>query len=163
MPKKAVLLFTLLALVACLLSYKLGSVPVALAKARPAQQDEAERVPPPLPAPPAEWVVTNTTNGPTAAMAIRAGVAGVQHVADCVSFSAIDPGSLAEERAQLLDGTTLLAQWVIAAPPTTSAQGSVSLCGISVVGSVGNSMTLSFTGSASTVVESVNLFGHDAT
>jgi hypothetical protein len=39
----------------------------------------------------------------------------------------------------------------------------VSLCGLNVVGSVGNSMTLEDTGYSSTGAQSVNFVGHDAT
>src|SRR5438445_7877281 len=88
MPKKAVLLFTFLALVACFLSYKLGSAPVALAKGRPAQQDEAGRVPPPLPTAPATWTITSTGSlGHVVSISRPAGGSGVKHVATCITAS----------------------------------------------------------------------------
>jgi len=159
---RKVLASALLALVACLLTLEISSAPTALAKSRPARQDETS-APPPLPAPPAEWVVSNEIAG-AAAVATKAGISGVQHVADCVSFSTVDPGtSGAVEIIQLLDGSSVLMQWVISSPPITSAQGSISVCGLNVVGSVGSAMTLEFTGSSTTTRESVNLVGHDAT
>jgi hypothetical protein len=55
MPKKVVLPFALLVLAACFLSYKVGSAPTALAKARPAEQDAAL---PALAASPGTWTLT---------------------------------------------------------------------------------------------------------
>ena len=84
MPRRAVLTFTLLALSACILSYKLGAAPTALAKSHPGQ--ETVTAPPPLPAPPAEWVVHATAAAGSIASTTRAtGGTGVQHVIDCIS------------------------------------------------------------------------------
>jgi len=159
MPKKAILLFTFLALAACFLSYKLGSVPVAMAKARPALQDD-ERVPPPLPAPPAEWVVFKTAVGNVLATAVKPGVAGVQHVVDCVTFTGYVSSGSQTTFVDLIDGSTGIMQWSFL---LTTQSSQVSLCGLNVVGSVGNSMTLEFTNANVNSEESVNLIGHDAT
>src|SRR5437660_100372 len=108
MLKKTVLALTLLTLTACLLSFKFRSSPVALAK-NPAQE-EASALASALPAPPAEWVVNDIGGGTTAASVTRAGVAGTQHVADCVAFS-MEQGSNTSNfniGVQLLDGSAVL-------------------------------------------------------
>jgi len=46
MTKKILPLFALITVAACLLSYKFGSAPVALAKARPAAQDSSDSTSP---------------------------------------------------------------------------------------------------------------------
>ena len=85
MQRKAVLLFALLTLAASLLSYKLGSAPVALARARPSQQQTAETGFPSLPTPPAEWSISSAPGPGGAASVTRAyGGTVVQHVADCI-------------------------------------------------------------------------------
>jgi hypothetical protein len=136
MTKKVLPLFVLVTLAACLLSYKFGSAPVALAKARPNAQDiSAEAVGPlTLPAPPAEWVVHDFEVNPNIASVTKAGVTGVQHM-----------------------------EWEFALPNKDNGIGQVSVCGLSVVGGVGNSMTLKFVNTTNFAGESVNLVGHDAT
>ncbi len=173
MPKKAVSLFTLLTLIACLLSYKLGSMPVAFAKSHPAQQEAATEpaAPPPLPAPPAEWVVFSAPAvGSLAAVVKSAGGAGVQHVADCVSASitAASGAGGGAAHAILFDlpatgGSQVLADWVLPVPASGSGGGSLNLCGISIVGTSNGRMELQFDASGSTIIETVDLIGHDAT
>jgi len=80
MLKKVSFLFAILMLAACFLSYKLGSSPAVLAKSRPAQE-QTFGAPPPLPAPPAESVLSNYT-GTGIASVTKTGAAGVQHVVD---------------------------------------------------------------------------------
>lgn len=157
MSKKTVFAFSVLALTACFLSYKVGSAPVAFAKPRAPQ--EAQAVSATLPAPPAEWVVSgiSQTTG-TGASATRAGVSGVQHVADCVSFTSFTTETGVAGLAQLLDGNTVLMEWLL------PSQAVMNLCGINAVGSAGNSMILRFNGSPNpNSGQSVNLVGHDAT
>ena len=167
MTKKVLPLFVLVTLAACLLSYKFGSAPVALAKARPNAQDiRAEAVCPlTLPAPPAEWVVHDFEVNPNIASVTKAGVTGVQHVADCISANGLVSGSGAADWSQLelLDGATVIMEWEFALPNKDNGMGQVSVCGLSVVGGVGNSMTLKFVNTANFAGESVNLVGHDAT
>jgi len=168
MPRKTVLLFTLLTLVACLLSYQLGSAPSVLAKSHVTAQDAAANVPPPLPAPPAEWVVFDYASG-TAATTTKAGAAGVQHVADCISFSGVVTGnspSALTATVELLDGSTIIMRWDPGLPTRAAGNAQVNMCGLNVVGTVGNSMTLEFTSGTSgnsLTLENVNLVGHDAT
>ncbi len=165
MQKRAVLTFTLLALTACFLSYKLGSTPSVLARSHAMPQDEAANVPPPLPAPPAEWVLSDFEYTKVASVT-RAGVAGVQHVVDCVSVTEDDTGTAGtayDGRAELLDGSTVVMTWDVPATYYATGAGQVSLCGISVVGTAGNGMTLEFIGRGTGVEQSVNLIGHDAT
>ncbi len=169
MPKKAVLAFSFLALTACLLSYRLGSSPAALAKSpTPGQESSA---PPPLSAPPAEWAITGANTGSTTpASAVKAGAAGVQHVADCIAASGYITGSDPvpfPTQVLLLDGTVVLMRWEIVLPSYTAGYFQVGLCGLSVVGTTGNSMTLEFFSAQDTAtsvsLETVNLIGHDAT
>ncbi len=166
MSKKVVFLFTLLTLIACFLSYKLGSAPVALAKARPTgQRAEAETAnPQTLPAPPAEWVLTDLAVNPTLATVTKAGASGVQHVADCISATGFETGSAGSwSHLELFDGDALIMEWGLAEPLIANGMGQISICGLNVVGTVGNSMTLEFDSSPAGGEESVNLVGHDAT
>src|SRR5260370_7352034 len=69
MTKKVLSLFTLITLAACLFSYKVGSAPVALAKARPSPQETADSATAlTLPAAPATWALWtgggNAVQGP---------------------------------------------------------------------------------------------------
>ena len=54
-------------------------------------------------------------------------------------------------------------KWGHAEPNVVNGMGEVTICGLSAVGSVGNSMTLKFDTSVLGGEESVNLIGHDAT
>lgn len=151
MSKKTVFAFSILALTACFLSYKVGSTPTAHAAT--------------LPPPPAEWVLSDfsETAGVDASVT-RPAVAGVQHVADCVSFSSYTTGTSIFGHIALLDGTTTLMFWTVPQANTASGSSGVSVCGLNVVGSVGNSMTLQYqSGTANPNAQSVNLVGHDAT
>jgi hypothetical protein len=173
MPRKAVLLFTLLALTACFLSYKLGSSPVAYAKSHPAQQDSPTEgaAPPPLPPPPAEWVVFSAPGvGSLASVTKPGGGAGVQHVADCVSASvtAFSGSGGGVSRAVLYDlpvtgGAHALAEWVLPVPASGSGGGSLNLCGVSIVGTFNGGMELTFDSFGPSVIETVDIIGHDAT
>jgi len=166
MQKRAALTFTLLALTACFLSYKFGSAPVALAKSHPSQQ-EIGAAPPPLPAPPNEWSLTNLQVSKTfGANVNKAGVAGVQHVADCIMASAVTaPGSsiLGPVTVGLFDGNNALLELYLPQPYASSGQGQLSLCGLNLQGTAGNAMSLSIGGYlTATPWTSVTLVGHDA-
>ena len=170
MQKRAVLTFTLLTLTACFLTYKLGSAPTVLAKAHTTPQDESARVLPPLAAPPGTWVVTSTPAEGTPASAVKAaGGSGVQHVASCVSATILNfNGTLHATTLQLYDGTTLLMQWYVLVPISTTGSEpgyfSFSQCDINVQGSPNTSMTLKLenTVNAPNQEENVNLVGYDA-
>jgi len=54
-------------------------------------------------------------------------------------------------------------EWDFAEPAYNYGIEQISICGLKVVGSVGNSMTLQFGGSPVAGAESLNLVGHDAT
>lgn len=159
MPKKVALLFTLLTLIACILSYKLGSPPVALAKARPALQDAAT---PALPAPPAYWVAHSIT-ATGAAQAVKPAQAGVQHVVTCISATVTNPTSGGSPIVlQLFDPIQgVVMEWYVPIVPGTSGLGQVSLCGLYVVGSVGQAIYLQFQSSGGD--QTVNMIGYDAT
>jgi hypothetical protein len=174
MSKKVVLPLTLLFLATCILSYKLRSVPAALAKGRPAQQDLAERVPPPLSAPPAEWSISSAPGSGGAASVTRAyGGTGVQHVADCIiATTYYQPGNGTSagpsNQVYLLDipasgGQTYLGIWNIATPNSLYGMSTISICGLSIVGSSNAEMKLAFSNSGTDIVQSVTLVGHDAT
>jgi hypothetical protein len=167
MSKKVILLFTFLTLAACLLSYKFGSTPVALAKGQAIQPETAASTPP-LPAPPAEWSLFNVQHSSTTeAIVIKPGVSGVQHVADCIVVTATTtPGTSPNGPMEvaLIDGTTTLMFWYLPEPPYSTGQGQVTLCGLNLQGTAGNSMTLASSGfQAADPWITVNLVGHDAT
>jgi hypothetical protein len=118
MPRKALLLITLLTLIACLLSYKLGSAPVAHAQS--------------LPAAPSTWQVSVGGVGGIAVASRAAGGSGVQHVATCISMvvaASSSATSEATEAVTLRDGAensgTVLQTWDFFVSPGSSS--SVSL------------------------------------
>jgi hypothetical protein len=102
---------------------------------------------------------------PTIASVTKAGVAGVQHVADCISATGFVTGRTTGtwSHLELLDGSTVIMKRGHAEPNVVNGMGEVTICGLSAVGSVGNSMTLKFDTSVLGGEESVNLVGHDAT
>ena len=130
MPKKAVLTFTLLALAACFFSYKLGSSPVALAKSH-SPQDGA--VAPPLPSPPATWVLHQDGNAPSS-VTKPAGGAGVQHVVDCISATVTQANGQQAGgiiNLQLLDGAGIqYLQWGLPIAANTGPPSQISICGL---------------------------------
>jgi hypothetical protein len=114
MQKKVVLLFSFLVVAASILSYKLGSTPVALAKGRSTAQEDSDRVAPPLPAPPAEWVVYNI-GSLSPAKATRGAVSGVQHVADCISVTTSNQATATGGGSVLLlDGSNIITKDTLA-------------------------------------------------
>jgi hypothetical protein len=123
---KVVFLLILVTLTAGVLSYKFGSTPVALAKARPNPQDASESpVPLTLPTAPAIWSVHSTGANGVAANATRpAGGAGVKHVASCISatFYVQAGGIYHGNGVSLLDGSTTLLYWEFAIPTARRPQ-----------------------------------------
>jgi hypothetical protein len=166
MTKKILPLFALITLAACLLSYKAGSAPVALANARSTPQDASEsEVPLALPTAPATWTLTaeDVSGGTTFASATRpAGGAGVKHVATCISFSFYQTsgsGSFLYLRDGPSKTGTILFQLI---PVATSAPSVLqSVCGLNIVGSPNTPMTLEFATDFAGQ-EALNLVGYDA-
>ena len=148
MTKKILPLFVLITLAACLLSYKIGSAPVALAKARPNPQDASESAAPmTLPTAPGTWTVTGAGgSGQRVSISRPAGGTGVKHVATCIIGDYIVAPSASAAAGQVislrdgLSGTgTLLASWGFYVLPGTSFN--VSFCDLNVVGSPNTPMT----------------------
>ncbi len=163
MTKKVLPLFVLITLAACFLSYKFGSSPVALAKARPTAQETSESaVPLTLPTAPATWTVSAGSSGTQPATVTKAaGGAGVKHVVTCISFSESNfGGSGYDYNVALSDGVTgNIWRQTISVPAGTVVS---SVCDLNIVGSPNAAMTLAFGGVASGFGEFVNLVGYDA-
>lgn len=167
MTKKVLPLFVLITLAACLLSYKVGSAPVALAKGRAAAQETSDSATPlTLPAAPATWTLWNAGGNTTAPITVTqpAGGAGVQHVATCVIATFVNSAASAGgDTVTLWDGNysigKVLLAWDLRALIGTS--DSVNLCGLNVVGSANTPMTLSILDYAQ-VGGTVGLIGYDA-
>jgi hypothetical protein len=148
--------------IACVLSYKLGSTPVALASARPAAQELTAA--PPLPTAPTTWVLTTATNvGGVISVTRPAGGTGVKHVASCVTGSIVNNVSNSQNLIlTLVDGNlggTKLMEWEGAALPGTSTN--VNLCDLNIVGPANTPMTLQIGGVAG-VGDCIRLVGFDA-
>lgn len=134
-----------------------------------------------LPAPPVEWSYSSASNlNGSATQSFSAwpanivvpAVSGVRHVVDCVSitvgWTGNTQGSPEFAVVQLQDGvagSAALLQWAVL--PQINAQ-TINLCGLNVVGTAGNAMTLTITkggnyyGFEYTEYASLNLIGHDA-
>ncbi len=164
MTKKILPLFALIALAACLFSYKLGSAPVALAKARATPQDTSGSATPlTLPAAPATWSLWAGGGNSTAGVIVTkpAGGAGVQHVATCVMITYFNNGATGFTglSAYLDDGSNTLQGWNLAAP--TGGSSSVNLCDLNIVGTANTPMTLNIGDNTNRYV-TVGLVGYDA-
>lgn len=164
MPRKVVFLFALLTLTACLLSYKFGSAPLALAKGRASAQETSESAASlTLPTAPATWSLTSGLKGSGGALITKpAGGSGVKHVATCVVATLSNNGGSFTPTLTLWDGNTsgtLLLEWALF--PYTTGQTSVNVCDLNVVGSANTPMTLDIGAGANQFV-SANLVGYDA-
>ncbi len=102
-----------------------------------------------------------------AGLAAAVGVPGVRHVANCVTASA---GAATAPTATILtvnlrDGATgtgtILWSTTIVAAATAAQHGSVSVCGLHLMGSQGTAMTLEFSAALASEQESVALSGFD--
>ncbi|MFZ1157030.1 MAG: hypothetical protein WAO10_04585 [Candidatus Sulfotelmatobacter sp.] len=147
MTKKMLPLFVLITLAACLLSYKLGSTPVAHAQS--------------LPPSPGTWTL-NTSGGNESGLisVTKPAVSGAQHVASCIAASVINSNTTAKNAdVVLLSGSTQLLAWQLWAPAGT--QNNLNLCDLNVVGAVDTAMTLEIGDGTDLSVE-VNLIGYDA-
>jgi hypothetical protein len=149
MNKKIIPAFVLIALAASLLSYKFASAPNA----------HAQTTTPP------EWSVWTTSHNATTAIATRAAVAGITHVADCIIVNAVNaPGKTPTGPigVKLFDGTNALLVIDLPQPPLTIGGGQVHLCGLNLQGTAGNAMLLEAGGFVGTSpFLSVDLVGHD--
>lgn len=169
MPKKALCTYTLLALTACFLSYKLGSAPTALASRSLSPQSGTEEVTPTLPTAPGTWALTatQTVEGASAGVTKAAGGAGVKHVATCVSASiqSFNNGGLTDTSTlQLKDGpNTVVQQWYVTVVDGPKGAGAFlfSQCNLNIVGSPNTSMILQLNGSTYWLTN-VSLVGYDA-
>lgn len=145
----------LITLTACLLTYKFGFAPTARAQTTA----------------PAEWSVWATSHGPVNAYATKPGVAGIQHVADCIVADVTNaPGATPSGPigVKLYDGSattspsTVLLAINLAQPSYTVGGGQVHLCGLNLQGTAGRPMQLQIGGFVGTSPYlSVNLVGHD--
>jgi hypothetical protein len=166
MPKKVVFAFSLLAITACFLSYRLGSSPIAYAKARPIPQEGAVAKPP-LSSPPATWTLTALGTGTAGAIVTRPAASGVQHVATCITASFfVSPSSTSAigNTLGLYNGASIsggpIRYWEVYALPGTSVH--IDLCGLSTVGTTDDGMTLAWTGGGANEETAVSLEGYDA-
>jgi len=111
---------------------------------------------------PGEWVITAIATAGTPSAVKAAGIAGVRHICTGISVK-LGAAATAQPAIQvnLLDGATILASWVLAAPVNSGDQ--VSLPGLNIPGSAATSMTLQFASAcAAAVIAAVNLIGYDA-
>ena len=149
MPRKVASLFALLTLIACLVSYKFGSAPVAHAQS--------------LPTAPATWSLTVSGGNVHETLSVTkpAGGAGVQHVATCVVATFWNNGTTysPETQVQLVDGTNSVMAFTLAAP--TNSSSSVSQCGLNIVRAANTPMTLQALINTGEYA-SLNLVGYDA-
>jgi hypothetical protein len=168
MTKKILPLFVLVTLAACLLSYKVGSAPVALAKGRSAPEGASESAAPlTLPAAPATWSLTNAggLGNPTEVYVTEPALAGVQHVATCITATYVNAGATGSASGAglfLVNGNyggPGVLHWELLA--TNGNSSSINLCGLNVVGSVDTPMTLEIANLPNAYV-TVNLVGYDA-
>src|SRR5215467_15751279 len=121
--------------------------------------------------PPPEWSVWATSHSTVNALASKPGIAGVQHVADCILANASNaPGAAPAGPigVKLYDGTatstptTVLLAVSLPQPSFTVGGGQVHVCGLNLAGTSGRPMQLQAGGFVGTSpFLSVNLVGHD--
>jgi len=155
MNKRVLPAFVLIAVTACLLSYKFGAAPLAHAQTTPTP----------------EWSAWATSHGPVNAYATRPAVAGMQHVADCIIANASNaPGAapVGPIGVKLYDGSattspsTVLLAISLPQPSFAVGTGQVHVCGLNLPGTVGRPMQLQIGGFVGTSPYlAVNLVGHD--
>ena len=155
MNKKVLPVFLLITLAACLLVYKFASAPSA----------HAQTTPPP------EWSVWATSHSTVNALASKPGIAGVQHVADCILANASNaPGATPAGPigVKLYDGSatspssTILLAVSIAQPSFGANGGQVHICGLNLPGTAGRPMQLQVGGFVGTSPYlSADIVGHD--
>lgn len=114
------------------------------------------------------WALNNTGAGAQATTS-RAAVAGVRHVADCVSFSAGASTTVAAASVisvNLRDGATgagtiIWTQSIFVPASTGQIVPVFSVCGLALLGSPNTAMTLEFTAGIGNLFETVDLSGYD--
>lgn len=115
----------------------------------------------------ARWQVLSAPAAGSQATASKAAIAGVRHVADCVSFSA---GAIAAPVATVLqvnlrDGAsgagTIIWTQTIDVSTAIGSDGAFSFCGLNLIGSVNTAMTLEYSASLANLNQSVTLTGYD--
>jgi hypothetical protein len=151
MPKKTVLFFAFLILVACVVGYRLGSSPVARAQT--------------LPTAPATWTLSGSSTYKQSAIITQPAVAGAQHVITCIAFSMSNHSTgVVYSTAILRNGPSLtgtaLWQYNFAIEPGASVDHSV--CDLNIVASVDTPVTLETDAYSDAIGSFVNLVGYDA-
>lgn len=161
MPKKAVLFFAIFTLAACIVTYRLGSAPVAQAKPRPVPEVSST-----LPAAPATWSLTGSSTYKSGAVITQpAGGTGVQHVVTCLAFSmSNDSAGKVFSTAILRNGAsqTSPALWQYNFAIEAGASVVHSVCDLSIVGSADTALTFETSAYGPAVGSYVNLVGYDA-
>lgn len=155
MNKRVLPAFVLITLAASLLTYKFASTPMA----------HAQTTPPP------EWSIWATSHNGTNASTIRAGVAGITHVADCIIADASNAPGVTPTGpigVKLIDGSSTTTPSItlltidLPQPPFTVGGGQIHICGLNLQGTAGRPMQLQAGGFVGTSpFLSVNLVGHD--
>lgn len=113
------------------------------------------------------WALINAPAAAAQATTSKAAVAGVRHVADCVTIalSAIAAPTATAVSVNLRDGATgagtVIWTQTLAAPASTGNFATTSTCGLALIGSPNTAMTLEFSAGIASVSESVSLSGYD--
>jgi len=109
------------------------------------------------------WSVTSAPAAGTAASAVQAASTVSYHVADCIGFSAnsVIAPALTSTNVLLSDGATVLAAWVITIPAATGTIGPIQICDLSIKGTVGNSMSLTWGANVTNLQMEAWIIGHD--
>lgn len=117
----------------------------------------------------ARWSVLANGSFSAQGTATRAaGGAGVRHVVDCISFSAVSGSApaLTNVNLNIRDGATGAGSviWSISLEVSATTGQNVaphSICGLSLVGSVNTAMTVEFSAAVTNVAQAVNMSGYD--
>lgn len=118
------------------------------------------------------WALNNTPAAAAQATTSKAAVAGVRHVADCVSFAAAATAAVTAGTGiavNLRDGATGAGTvlWTMTLNPVSAAAGGnagvspISVCGLALIGSPNTAMTLEYSAGVTGAIESVALSGYD--
>lgn len=111
------------------------------------------------------WSASNNpTVGTQAVATIAAGGAGVQHVVDCIIWSAFatTAPSLSGVQVVVVDGSTNIIVVGLAVPASTGLLlGPQGLCGLNLVGTANTSMSVAFGAAVTNLSESVTITGYN--
>jgi len=116
----------------------------------------------------ARWSVISIAPIGSAATAVKAaGAAGVHHVIDCITFSAVSQGVVAAQVVvlEILDGASVIWE-AVSAFPSAGALGIQevpvnSFCGLALMGSAATSMTGEFNAAVPNASQSITMTGYD--